>query len=1012
MSRAGRLISGFVATLISACGLLGQTDSVDVTFYYTPSGSHVRVFVPGEFNGWGPNSNGTISAGAPSEMEFNDESGRWHKTVRLRIGGHEGGSVSGAYQYKFNIDGSGTGWLADPLNPRENPLDNNNSILYVREPTIYHLVPNAKTGIVETRNPEVSAYLYPSAETSIDASTIVVEVAGFVYDNLEAYFDESSGFFSFQIPDPVPGGQHTLKLSAGAENGGMNADSAEFVLEAGFIRILNRSNDMYIRPTIRIDGTVEDAEITQATLRRNDEVIEVAVQDGLFSELIELEEGLNTIYAVVPAVDDSVSDHIEIQYVIERRPKPLVAGSVDGEEITLSIAELNEGNMINVEYMWYPDDSINPETIYAGGSGESISFPIPELPGEYYFNVDAVNFVIADIFPERFSRVNSNGTWWGSARTAFTVNEDGSVRFAGTADNPAWVDSAIVYEIYVPAFASGGGGNFQHVINRLPELQDLGINVIWFTPIYDNNESINTLNAGYNIADFYSVHPQLGTMATFESLIETAHGLGIRIILDSTPNHVGGLHPWLNDLSLYRDYSNYRPVIENRLIGNSRDLGHSIVYSDGVYPLYARYSNWTLPNLNYQNPETVQYMLDMYAWWLLEKKIDGFRMDVYWGPENRYGKNTWWRPFREEIKRRKPDILIIGETDGTGPGSENNYADTGGASDAAYDWNLYGYARNVLNGSGTISDLHNRVNNFAPAGEPYTFYTGENAHYFRFLENHDETRLAQLYGTARSRAGAVLNLTIPGIPMIYAGQEVGETSQRGTIIWSRTGGSELRDYYKRLTHGRRTFGAFTTRQVRQIPSGHARVYAYSRPYRDENAIIAINFSNNQATAMLAVSDAHLAVSTDSLLTDMEYYLNDILNDSSSVVTGAGLASLPVALGPWESVVYILADSAIRLVTAAGVSPGESLPDSYSIEQNYPNPFNPMTSIQFTVPKAGHVAIRVFDVLGREVATLVDEHIEAGVHSRIFNAAHLSSGIYFYRIDAGDFVAVRRMVLVK
>jgi glycosidase len=1006
--------------LLASPDVRGQTDSVDVTFYYNPTGTPTRVFVPGEFNGWGPNSNGVIAPGAPSEMTFDNDSGRWYKTVRLRVGGHLGGGVSGAYQYKFNINGSSTGWLPDPMNPRENPLDNNNSILYVKDPTILHLVPNQKSSVVATRKPVIEAFIFPSIGTSIDASSIEIEISGTVYTGLGSFFDHETNKLSFTIPDPLVSGPHMLKLSVASENGSVNTDSTEFIVEAGSVRILNRSNDNYIRSSIRIDGVVEDTTITEAVLNITTNLgitaTPVVVENGKFSIVVDLTEGDNTFNAEITGTEDNVSDPVTIRYVIDRRPRPVVTGTIEGDNIVLSIEELlDEEYRYVTGYEWIPDDAVNPDFLNYLGDGESVTFAIPGVPGEYYINIRAVNFILVDIFSEpgeQDPEQEFDGWWESTARTSFTVNEDGSVLFPGIAHNPSWVDNAIVYEIYVPAFAVNGTGNFQHVINRLPELKDLGINVIWFTPIYDNNESINSLNAGYNIADFYSVHPQFGTMSTFESLIETAHNLGIRIILDSTPNHIGGLHPWINDLTLYRDYSNYRPLIENRLLGNPRDLGHSIVYLDGTYPLYARYSNWTLPNLNYQNPETVKYMMEMYKWWVLEKNIDGYRMDVYWGIENRYGKDAWWRPFREEIKRVKPDVLIIGETDGTGPGSENNYADTGGASDAAYDWNLYGTIRNFLNGSGSIGDLHNRVNNFAPAGEPYTFYTGPNAQYFRFLENHDEYRTAQLYGMSRSRAGAVLTFTIPGIPLIYAGQEVGETSQRGTISWTRPGGAEQRDYYKRLTYGRTEFPAFTTKYIRQIPSGNSRVYSFSRPYENQNAIVAVNFSANNVVAALTIGNNHLELSSDSLLTGKVYYLNDILNDSTSTVTKFDLSSYSVSLGPWESVVYILADSAIRLVTSTGREYAADIPATLSLEQNYPNPFNPGTTIRFSLPLAGHVTLKVYDVLGREVASLVDEYLEAGSHTKYFDASLLSSGLYFYKIDAGTTVQVKRMVLVK
>ena len=89
-----------------------------------------------------------------------------------------------------------------------------------------------------------------------------------------------------------------------------------------------------------------------------------------------------------------------------------------------------------------------------------------------------------------------------------------------------------------------------------------------------------------------------------------------------------------------------------------------------------------------------------------------------------------------------------------------------------------------------------------------------------------------------------------------------------------------------------------------------------------------------------------------------------------------------------------------------------MPKAYNIEQNFPNPFNPSTTITYQIPNDGQVTIKVFDVLGREVKTLVDEFKPANWYSVVFDASHLSSGMYFYSIHAGDYNAVKKMMLIK
>ena len=92
--------------------------------------------------------------------------------------------------------------------------------------------------------------------------------------------------------------------------------------------------------------------------------------------------------------------------------------------------------------------------------------------------------------------------------------------------------------------------------------------------------------------------------------------------------------------------------------------------------------------------------------------------------------------------------------------------------------------------------------------------------------------------------------------------------------------------------------------------------------------------------------------------------------------------------------------------------GNELPTEFSLKQNYPNPFNPSTSISYGVPKAGLVKLVVYDVLGREISTLVNERKEAGMYNVNFDASSLTSGVYFYKVESGDFSETKKMILIK
>jgi len=89
-----------------------------------------------------------------------------------------------------------------------------------------------------------------------------------------------------------------------------------------------------------------------------------------------------------------------------------------------------------------------------------------------------------------------------------------------------------------------------------------------------------------------------------------------------------------------------------------------------------------------------------------------------------------------------------------------------------------------------------------------------------------------------------------------------------------------------------------------------------------------------------------------------------------------------------------------------------IPERFDLYQNYPNPFNPSTTIKWQQPETGLVTLKIYDVLGREVTTLITEELTAGEHKTIFDASGFSSGIYFYQIKAGDFIQTKKMILIK
>ncbi len=986
-----RRLIGPLFFCVCAVPAFPQADSVDVSFFYKTLNNPSVVYLAGEFNRWAGNVGGVIS-NPSAAMAFESRSGTWRKTVRLRVGGPDplpdpGRSIPGAYQYKFNENGSVSGWRPDPLNPRQNPNDQNNSLVFPRNPTLLYLFPNSLTGPAQTQSPEISVYIFPQTGAEVDESGIRVFLDGETAAEGESAFDPAAMRFRFVPNGALPNGPHELKIEARCAGGTFVADSTEFVVQAGKVRLLTHSDPRFLRSEKRIDGIVEDAGITEAVLFRNSDSMRVPVAAGRFSAVLGLNEGDNRIRAAVTDPSDrrSVSDSIVIRYRINHTPEPVIVQSLTQDGIRLT-ARGNDPDGDGLGFEWSPASSQSSEI--APAVHDSVAeFSGFVDPGEYAVKVRAVD-------PSGNS---------GRAATFFTVLPGGVFRTEDGLSNPSWVRDAVVYEIFLPAFTDEG--TLAAAEERLPLIRTLGANTVWLMPIYDNGETINELNAGYNVTDFRRIHPQLGDSSDFRSFIDSAHRLGLKVILDSTPNHVSENHPWVREVALYGEYAVSRPIIEDRILGDSRGLGQNPAKKDGA-TVYVHYDGWTLANLNYQSPETRFEMLDMYGWWLDGWGVDGFRMDVYWGPKNRYGTAAWWRPFRDEVKRAHPRAFILGETDGTGPGTEADYADGGGACDAAYDWNFFSEVKRVLNG-GSIDDLDNRVRNYSPESR-YNHYTGPNARYFRFLENHDETRIAGLFSAEKTRAAAALLLTAPGVPMIYAGQEAGETSRRGKIDWNRPGASGLADWYRRLLGIRGGFAAFRSDEILRVPSASPGIYAFLRPDTGMCAVSVVNFSQRSGNVLLQIDAASIRVHGAELADGKSYILSDVLNDTAYSVLKSGLDGFSLPVRPFGAAVLILSDARVQAPSAVPQEPPSGGARLESL-QAYPNPFRSGTTFRFTIrnnDRLDTASLSVYDLLGNHVLTLFRAAEKEGRHQVDWDGRNgagesAASGVYVCRLKLGE-----------
>jgi len=373
---------------------------------------------------------------------------------------------------------------------------------------------------------------------------------------------------------------------------------------------------------------------------------------------------------------------------------------------------------------------------------------------------------------------------------------------------PAWVRDGVVYEIYPRNFSAQG--NFDGITAQLDRLKQLGVNILWLMPIHPvgRERAKGTLGSPYAVRDYYAVNPDYGTAADFKRLISEAHRRGLKVIIDIVANHTS----WDSVLMSKPDFY-------------TRDRAGKII------PPVADWAD--VADLNYDNPAVRAYMIDMLKFWLREYDLDGFRCDVAG-----MVPTDFWEQARAELERVKPDILMLAEW------HEPELLVK--AFDVDYSWPLHHAMSDVLMGIAPATQLR-------AAWEAEHAKWPRNALHMRFSDNHDERRAIARFGERAVLAASTLMFTMDGVPMLYNGMEVGDTTESGApalferlpVFWQiAERRPEFPRFYKQIIELRRSSPSLRRGAVEWLRnSDEARVVSYLRRTNDEEMLVVINFSN-------------------------------------------------------------------------------------------------------------------------------------------------------------------------
>ncbi|WP_424006011.1 alpha-amylase MalA [Haloferax denitrificans] len=421
--------------------------------------------------------------------------------------------------------------------------------------------------------------------------------------------------------------------------------------------------------------------------------------------------------------------------------------------------------------------------------------------------------------------------------------QEASVSVSRPNDPPQWAQEVTLYEIYVRGYASDvedADNTFEALETRLDYLESLGVDCLWLTPVLENDHAPH----GYNIVDFYDVAEDLGTREDYERFVDAAHDRGMKVLFDLVLNHSARAHPFFEDAYKNPD-SEYYDWYE------WQENGEPGTYFDWEY----------IANFDHRNLEVRRYLLDAVDMWA--EVVDGFRCDMAWAVPD-----TFWQEIRDRVKAKDPEFLLLDETI---PYIADFHE---GMFDMHFDTTLYFTLRQVGRGDEPAERVLDAIEQRTQVGFP------DHASFMLYLENHDETRYIVECGEDEALAAAGALFTLPGVPMVYGGQEIGQRGRRDALAWDHAR-DDVREHYERLIEVRDETPALrydgTFRRI-DYEADSDRAVAFVRDHDDGSYLCALNFAPGATTVDvgdLAV-DATDVVSGDSVAAEGGVRVDDVV----------------------------------------------------------------------------------------------------------------------------------------
>ena len=376
-----------------------------------------------------------------------------------------------------------------------------------------------------------------------------------------------------------------------------------------------------------------------------------------------------------------------------------------------------------------------------------------------------------------------------------------------------WWKESVVYQIYPRSFKDSNGdgiGDINGITEKMGYLQELGVDVIWLSPVYQSPNDDN----GYDISDYQAIMEEFGTMEDFDRMLAAAHEHGLKLVMDLVVNHTSDEHPWFVESrksvdNPYRDYYIWRPGKDGKEPNNwgSCFSGPAWKYDPQTEMYYLHLFSEKQPDLNWDNPKVRQEVFDMMNWWL-NKGVDGFRMDVisliskkpdlpdgpvgingyasFNEPANGPHVHEYLQEMREKVLNRK-ETITVGECSGVTLEEAKKYASSDGKElnmvfqfehmDVDADANTKWTDKKM-----DLRDMKEVLTRWQKGLEDIAWNS-------LFWENHDQPRSISRYGNdspeyreVSAKMLATCLHMMQGTPYVYQGEELGMTNVPFTSI--------------------------------------------------------------------------------------------------------------------------------------------------------------------------------------------------------------------------------------